>query len=98
MTLTRTAGGGNATYNFQYTGTIAVIDKKADQAAHYLFDAGYGDHEKTYADLTAAEKLAILDQHVLRVILDASRTYRAQTDMDVARNSALAAEESEKIA
>ena len=92
MALTRTISNGNATYTFKYTAITAIIDKKADQAAHYLFDAGYGDHgteevPKTYDMLTATEKRAILDKHVLQVILDASKAYRVNADMDVSRQS-----------
>jgi len=102
MALTRTISNGNATYTFKYTAVTAVIDKKADQAAHYLFDVGYGDHgtdesPKTYEMLTPAEKLAILDKHVLQVILDASKAYRVNADMDASRQSAIDAEENEKV-
>ena len=44
MALTRTVSNGNATYAFKYTATTAIIDKKADQAAHYFFNLGHGDH------------------------------------------------------
>ena len=102
MALTRTISNGNATYTFKYTATTTIIDKKADQAAHYLFDMGYGDHgteevPKTYDMLTAAEKRTILDKHVLQVILDASKAYRVNADMDVSRQSAIDAEESEEV-
>ena len=102
MALTRTVNGSNATYKFLYTATTAIMDKKADQAAHYLFDIGYGDHgteevPKTYDMLTATEKRAILDKHVLQVILDASKAYRVNADTSVSRQSAIDAEESEEV-
>ena len=102
MALTRTISNGNATYTFKYTATSAIIDKKADQAAHYLFDLGFGNHgteevPKTYDMLTPAEKLAILDKHVLQVILDASKAYRVNADSSVSRQSAIDAEESEIV-
>ena len=102
MALTRTTSNSNATYTFKYTATTAIIDKKADQAAHYLFDVGYGDHgtdeaPKTYDMLTATEKRAILDKHVLQVILDASKAYRVNSDMDASRQSAIDTEENEKV-
>ena len=64
MALTRTVNGSNATYKFLYTATTAIMDKKADQAAHYFFNLGHGDHgteevPKTYDTLTAVEKCAI---------------------------------------
>jgi hypothetical protein len=103
MTLTRLANNpsaGQTKYRFDYFATTAVIDKKADQAAHYLFDVGLGNHgtleaPRTYADLTLAEKLAILDQHVLSVVLDASKSYKANADAEAARAAAIASEESE---
>jgi len=105
MALTRlpnTPSAGQAAYRFQYSAATAIIDKKADQAAHYLFDVGYGNHgteeaPRTYADLSPAEKLAILDKHVLSVILDASKSYKANTDANTARDAAIAAEESEVV-
>lgn len=105
MTLTRlnnNPSAGQAKYRFEYFATTAVIDKKADQAAHYLFDLGLGNHgtpeePKTYADLSAAEKLVVLDAHVLRVILDASKAYKANLDQKVARDAAITSEESEIV-
>ena len=52
---------------------------------------------KTYDMLTPAEKLAILDRHVLQVMLDASKAYRVGADMDISRQSAIDAEENEKV-
>ena len=105
MALTRlpnTPAAGQAAYRFQYSTTTAIIDKKADQAAHYLFDIGMGNHgtpeaPRAYADLSLAEKLTILDKHVLSVILDASKSYKANTDADAARKAAVTAEESEVV-
>ena len=104
MALTRlnnTPAAGQVTYRFQYSGTTAVIDRKADQAAHYLFDAGYGDHGadglRPYSDLSPAEKLALLDQHVRRVIMDLSRAYKVNADQEAARAAATQQEESEVI-
>lgn len=105
MTLTRlpnTPAAGQAAYRFQYSATTAIIDKKADQAAHYLFDIGMGNHgtpeaPKTYADQTAAEKLVILDKFVLSTILDASKSYKANADQKVARDAAIVAEDGEVV-
>jgi len=105
MALTRTVNqptAGQTRYRFDYSATTAIIDKKADQAVHYLFDVGHGNHgteaaPRTYADLSLAEKLAILDQYVLRVILDTSKSYKANTDANAARDAAIAAEESETV-
>lgn len=105
MTLTRlpnTPVAGQTRYRFDYSATTAIIDKKADQAAHYLFDIGYGNHgtpeaPRTYADQTAAEKLVILDKHVLSVILDASKSYKANADANTARDAAIAAEDGEVV-
>jgi len=105
MALTRlpnTPSAGQAAYRFQYSTMTAIIDKKADQAAHYLFDIGQGNHgtpeaPRTYADLSAAEKLKILDKHVLSVILDASKSYKANADANAARDAAIAAEDGEVV-
>lgn len=105
MALTRTQNQpttGLTRYRFDYSATTAVIDKKADQAAHYLFDVGHGNHgtpeaPRTFADLSAAEKLVILDKHVLNVILDASKSYKANTDANTARDAAIATEDGEIV-
>ena len=105
MALTRlpnTPSAGLTAYRFQYSATTALIDKKADQAAHYLFDVGMGNHgtpeaPRVYADLSAAEKLAILDKYVISTILDASKSYKANVDANAARDAAITAEESEIV-
>ena len=105
MALTRlpnTPSAGLTAYRWQYSATTTIVDKKADQAAHYLFDVGMGDHgteeaPRTYADLSLAEKLAILDKYVLGSILEASKSYKANTDANAARDAAIAAEEAEVV-
>ena len=112
MALTRlpnTPSAGRVAYRFEYQGTTAIIDKKADHAAHYLFDLGYGNHGglalpdgsftpvRVYADLSLAEKLVLLDTHVLGVILNLSLSYIANADAETARLAAIAQEKSEVI-
>lgn len=102
MAATRIAGTPNTTYRFQYSAPTAIIDKKADQAAHYFFDIGDGDHgteeaPRTYAMLTLTEKLAILDKRVLGLLLDASKSYKANLDANAARDAAIAAEDGEAV-
>jgi hypothetical protein len=105
MALTRQANqpaAGQTRYRFDYFAATAIIDKKADQAAHYFFDLGDGDHgeegtPRFYTDLSLVEKLAILDKRVLSFILDASKSYKATTDAEAARLAAIEAEESELV-
>lgn len=105
MALTRTLNQpttGQTRYRFDYSATTAIIDKKADQAAHYLFDVGRGNHgtpqaPRVYADLSLAEKLVILDAHVLSVILEASKSYVANLNANTARDAAIAAEDGEIV-
>lgn len=105
MALTRTQNQpttGLTRYRFDYSATTAIIDKKADQAAHYLFDIGRGNHgtpqaPRIYTDLSLAEKLVILDAHVLAVILESSKSYVANAAANTARDAAIAAEDGEVV-
>lgn len=105
MTLTRLNNNptaGQTTYRWQKSGVTAVIDRKVDQSAHYLFNLGFGDHgteenPRTYSDLSLAEKLVILDEDYTRHTLNQSKSYKANLDADAARDAAIAAEEGEVI-
>lgn len=93
MAGTRTTTGANTTYKFEWTKATASIDAIADAAAHYLWDHGYGDHGAEeapilYSDLTVAQKLAILNAHLAKVLTDAATTYKSNTDQDEARIAA----------
>lgn len=79
MTVTITGSGANRTITWSKTKPAAIVLNGSDLAAQYFFSVGYGDHgtpeaPRTYNDLTNAEKLAILDQHLSRVVKDAAWT------------------------
>lgn len=93
MAGTRTVSGSNVTYDFKWTAATTRLDAIADAAAHWIFDHGAGDHGTIeapilYASLSAAQKLALLDAHLARVITDAATAYKSQADQDAARAAA----------
>ena len=93
MSVTTTTAGVTSIV-FTYKAATAQVTRIADQAAHYLFDAGFGDHTKLYAALTNAEKLTILDQFLMKVIMDARYSQDAK-DGDVAKQAVMDAARSE---
>jgi|SRR3990172_13004372 len=105
MTLTRInnqPSAGQVTYRWQVSGTSAIADRKADQAAHYYFDLGDGDHgteqnPRTFDMLTAAEKLTILDSRLRELLVNASKSYVANRDVEAARKTATNTEDSEIV-
>ena len=93
MTATVTVNGQQATITFEYTGALSNMQALALTAAEYLFDHGYGDHgtddqPRVFSDLSNAERLDMLDQHVRRVLMDAARAHLVASAIDAARDQA----------
>jgi len=71
---------GSRTITFAFHEVNAKIDVLADNAAHGLWDKGFGDHgtpgvPKAYAELTTQEKLDVLDAYVTYTLKAESRAY-----------------------
>lgn len=78
MTTTISTSNGTRTLKTENTAPNAKMDAVLANASELLFERGYGDHgtQETpivFADLSTADKLAILDTHYRRVILDLSK-------------------------
>ena len=95
MTASFVVNGTSTTIKFEYTALTARVSETVTSAAHYLWNAGYGDHgtEETpilFESLTNLQKAAIVDAYVKRAILDAAKAYRADTVSEIARKASLA--------
>ena len=80
MTAKFTVDGSNLVINFQYSAPVDRATEVAVSAAHYLWEHGYGDHGTDeepilFDDISNQDKLNLLDQHVLRVIMDIAQDY-----------------------
>ena len=72
MATTLTTSGSNSTVTIRYTATSQrVIDTLSSSAEYWHNLSG---SEIAFADLTAAQKLEVVDAYVLRVIQDAAKT------------------------
>lgn len=95
MAITKSVSNGNTTITLTYTALTGKIEATLTDAAHYLFDHGFGDHgteetPRTFEDLTVAEIGAIVDAYVKKVIVDAAKTFSSNDAQNTAR---IAAEE-----
>lgn len=89
MAVTTSTTAGITSIIFTYKAATAQVTRIADQAAHYLFDVGYGEHGTEenpilYSSLTNAQKLAILDTYIFNVLMDA-RSAQDAKDGDIAK-------------
>ena len=96
MTTTFTVNGANATLSMIYTAPTATISAVMDDAAHALFDRGMGNHgtaeaPRTYAQLSLAEKAAIVDTYNVQTWLGLAKQYKSDLDAQAARDAALVA-------
>jgi len=94
MTAKFVVDGSNLIINFQYTAPVVRATEVAVSAAHYLWEHGYGDHGTDeepilFDDLTNQEKLNLLDQHVLRVIMDIAQDYHVNARQEAERELAI---------
>ena len=73
-------GDGTVTIRAEFTHDLTIAQKTVNDAVHYLWDHGIGDHgtpEEPIAwdDLTNQNKLTILVSHWKRVTMDAAKAY-----------------------
>jgi hypothetical protein len=94
MSVTTSTNAGVTSVVFTYKAATSQVVRIADQAAHYLYDCGYGDHTKLFSALTNVDKLAILDQYLIQVLMDA-RYAQDATDGDAAKKAVIDAAHSE---
>ena len=90
MTAKFTVDGSNLVINFQYSAPVDRATEVTVSAAHYLWEHGYGDHGTEeepilFDDLTNQDKLNLLDQHVLRVIMDIAQDYHVNARQEAER-------------
>ena len=84
---------GNLRVTFTYIAPQAKMMEVAEDAAHYLWEHGYGDHGTEeepilFDDLTNQQKLDLLDTHVRRVIIDVAKDYHVNNEQILARETA----------
>lgn len=72
MATTLTTSGSNSTVTIRYTATSQRVTDTLTAAAEYWHNLS--GSEIAFADLTAAQKLEVVDAFILRVIQDAART------------------------
>ena len=80
MAATFKVEGTDLRVTFTYIAPLAKMQEVSEDAAHYLWDHGYGDHGTEEApivfdDLTNNQKLALLDYHVRKVIIEVAKDY-----------------------
>lgn len=90
MAINTTTQGGNTTVTITYTAANQRMSDTLVDAAHYLWDRGFGDHGEgvTFDSLTNVQKLDLIDTYVKRVILDAAKAYHLVVGQDTARTTA----------
>lgn len=82
--------GKNVILKFEYTTTIAEALSVVGDCSEYLWDHGYGDRGTEenpirFEDLTDQQKVDIVDQHIVRVVVDAANTFKSQKAQDATR-------------
>ena len=86
---------GDRTLTFEKTAASDKILNVLDDAVHYLFNHGYGDHgteevPRTYEDQSITEKAQMLDEHLTRVIREAAEAFHVNDAIETARLAAIA--------
>ena len=67
-------GDGTVTITITFTGPIERVNNTVADAAQHLWTCGYAVDGRTFASLSANEKLALVERYMLRVTKDAART------------------------
>ena len=91
MTATLTVSGQNTTVTFTYVGPNAILQGVAEGACHALFMRGMYYPLRTYASLTLAEKLVILDKFVAKAFSNLAKEDKVSEDVEAARIASQAA-------
>jgi hypothetical protein len=94
MAGTITTGGGNTTLSFAYTTTTENMISIAEDAAHWLWDNGLGNHGTVdtpilFSSLTNQQKVDIIDSYFKKIIIDASNTYKSNAAAQAARDATI---------
>ncbi len=70
-----TTAGGNTTVTLTYvTATTKMLDTLTN-AAHAMWNLGYGDHSVTFDALTNQQKVDVIDAYVRATVVDLSKKY-----------------------
>lgn len=98
MASSFTVNGSNTTITFAYTKDTTTIQSIIGNAAEYLWNHGYGDHGTEaapilFSSLTNNQKLALVEDHIKDVVVDAANTFKSVKAQDEAK----AAEEANKF-
>ena len=93
MAIEKTVEGADTTVTFSYTANTDRVIGTLTDAAHYLWDHGFGDHGTeeesiVFDDLTQGEMGSIVDTYVKKVLIDAAETYNSVEAQKVAREAA----------
>ena len=85
--------GTETTVTFEYTADLTKVQQVIFDAAHYLFDRGYGQAEEgeeqiEFDDLTAQQKLGLVDEQVKRSILSYAKSYSSDEAQEDAKEQA----------
>lgn len=88
-------GNGTATLTLTYTANRTKLDAVLLDAAHALFDLGYGNHgtvesPRVWIDLSQLERLNLIDEFFKREIVDKAKAYHIRAGEESARATAIA--------
>jgi hypothetical protein len=94
MTASFTVQGANLKITFTYTAPLAQMTDIATAAAHKLYDQmnfipGNGTPSKPFADLTDAEKLALLDARIVQDFTQLAKQYYIDSTVQAANVAAV---------
>ena len=82
--------GTDTTVSFDYTAPTAKIQEVIGACAEYLWQEETdeeGNAIRPFAEATNAEKLAVVDTHVKRVLLDMANTHKSIRAQELARET-----------
>lgn len=90
MAATFLVDGTNVTVDFAYTSTVDKAIEVVNFMAHELFDRGMGDHGTEddpilFDDLNNQNKLDLIDDYLLMVIINMAKQRNADDKMELAR-------------
>jgi len=94
MPITPTLDGDNVTITATWTGLLTVVQRTVDDAAHYLFNMGRGDHgteeePRIFTDLSNQEKLDLVYNHITQVVKDMADDYVSNLAQAAARDAVI---------
>jgi hypothetical protein len=82
-----------ATATFDFTGDIEIVPERLEQAAHYLWDHGYGDHGTEelpiqFGSLKSEDHIAILKAYFIKTVNEMANGYCASSYWKAAQEAA----------